>query len=220
MNGGADLGGMMGFCPVIEEQDEPLFHAAWESRALGLTIALGACGEWNIDMSRFARESMHPAEYMQTPYYQIWMEAAVWLMKERSMISETEIQTQSVIDPPKPVKRKLEAPEVNDVLFAGGPANRPPKSAPSWRVGDQIKTLNNHPQTHTRLPRYARDKTGEITKVHGFHVFPDTNSQGLGENPHWLYQVIFKSRDLWGEQGNDIDTISLDLWEPYLRASL
>ncbi len=148
------------------------------------------------------------------------MEAAVWSMKERSMISETEIQTQSVIDPPKPVKRKLEAPEVNDVLFAGGPANRPPKSAPSWRVGDQIKTLNNHPQTHTRLPRYARDKTGEITKVHGFHVFPDTNSQGLGENPHWLYQVIFKSRDLWGEQGNDIDTISLDLWEPYLRASL
>jgi hypothetical protein len=102
MNGGADLGGMMGFGPVIEEQDEPLFHAARESRALGLTIALGACGEWNIDMSRFARESMHPAEYMQTPYYQIWMEAAVWLMKERSMIFETEIQTQSVIAPPNP----------------------------------------------------------------------------------------------------------------------
>ncbi|WP_208990676.1 SH3-like domain-containing protein [Pseudovibrio sp. Tun.PSC04-5.I4] len=67
MNGGADLGGMMGFGPVNEEQNEPLFHAVWEGRALGMTIALGACCQWNLDMSRFARESMQPAEYMQTP---------------------------------------------------------------------------------------------------------------------------------------------------------
>ncbi|HBR38098.1 MAG TPA: nitrile hydratase subunit beta, partial [Sulfitobacter pontiacus] len=35
MNGGADLGGMMGFGPVVQEEDEPLFHAPWEARALG-----------------------------------------------------------------------------------------------------------------------------------------------------------------------------------------
>ena len=104
------------------------------------------------------------------------------------------------------------------MLSAGGPADRPAQGHPVWQVGDRIKTINNHPRTHTRLPRYARDKAGEITKVHGFHVFPDSNASGLGEDPHWLYQVTFTSRDLWGEQGNAADTVSLDLWEPYLKA--
>ena len=51
MNGAQDLGGMMGFGPVVPETDEPPFHAAWEKRALGLTLACGALGEWNIDIS-------------------------------------------------------------------------------------------------------------------------------------------------------------------------
>ena len=191
MNGGADLGGMMGLGPIAIEKDEPLFHADWEKRAFGMTIALGACGQWNIDTSRYTRENMHPADYMLTPYYKIWIDAAVRMMKQRSMISETEIETGNVIDAPAAVKPKLKASDVETVLSA---------------------------RTHTRLPRYARDKAGEITKVHGFHVFPDSNASGLGEDPHWLYQVTFTSRDLWGEQGNAADTVSLDLWEPYLKA--
>ena len=56
MNGAQDLGGMMGFGPIAIEQDEPWFHAEWERRAFGLTLAMGATGSWNIDMSRHARE--------------------------------------------------------------------------------------------------------------------------------------------------------------------
>ncbi|HBM40896.1 MAG TPA: nitrile hydratase subunit beta, partial [Sulfitobacter sp.] len=56
--------------------------------------------------------------------------------------------------------------------------------------------INNHPTTHTRMARYARDKIGTITKVHGFHVFPDSNAQGQGEDPQWLYQVAFSARTL------------------------
>ena len=58
MNGAQDLGGMMGFGPIAIEQDEPWFHAEWERRAFGLTLAMGATGSWNIDMSRHARESL------------------------------------------------------------------------------------------------------------------------------------------------------------------
>src|SRR5215210_4739186 len=54
MNGAQDLGGMMGFGPIQIEQDEPWFHAAWERRAFGLTLAMGATGSWNIDMSQHA----------------------------------------------------------------------------------------------------------------------------------------------------------------------
>ena len=50
---------------------------------------------------------------------------------------------------------------------------------------------NLHPHTHTRLPRYARDKVGTVELVHGCHVFPDSNALRLGEDPQWLYTVRF-----------------------------
>ncbi|MEZ5906533.1 MAG: nitrile hydratase subunit beta [Geminicoccaceae bacterium] len=60
MNGGQDLGGMMGFGPVRPEPGEPVFHAAWERRVFALTLAMARPGGWNIDQSRFARESSIP----------------------------------------------------------------------------------------------------------------------------------------------------------------
>ena len=47
MNGPHDLGGQMGFGPVAPEKNEPLFHAEWEKRALGLTLCCGAFGAWD-----------------------------------------------------------------------------------------------------------------------------------------------------------------------------
>ena len=38
MNGPHDLGGRMGFGPLPLEADEPIFHADWEARALGITL--------------------------------------------------------------------------------------------------------------------------------------------------------------------------------------
>ena len=58
MNGAQDMGGMMGFGPVLPEKDEPVFHAPWERRAFALTLAMGAPGGWNIDQGRAARESL------------------------------------------------------------------------------------------------------------------------------------------------------------------
>ena len=54
----ADLGGQNGHGPVVPEAEGELFHAAWEPRALALTLAMGATGSWNIDMSRSARETL------------------------------------------------------------------------------------------------------------------------------------------------------------------
>eukprot|EP01133_Synstelium_polycarpum_P030840 gene30840-38560_t len=54
----ADLGGLPGFGPVTPEPEGELFHAAWEPRALALTLAMGATGSWNIDASRAVRETL------------------------------------------------------------------------------------------------------------------------------------------------------------------
>jgi len=218
MNGGADLGGMMGFGAVVEEEDEPLFHAPWEERVLGMTIALGACGQWNIDQGRFARESMQPANYMQSSYYQIWLYGITKLLKEHGMINENELTNGKALSPSIPIKKKLLPNDVLATLMAGGPADRKETDSPSFAKGQRVRTINHHPSSHTRLPRYARDKTGVISDIHGVHVFPDSSGQGLGEAPTWLYQVTFTATALWGDDKNAADTVSLDLWQPYLKA--
>ncbi|MDX1400357.1 MAG: nitrile hydratase subunit beta, partial [Kiloniellales bacterium] len=50
MNGPHDLGGLHGLGPVAPERNEPLFHQAWERRVFALTLAMGARGDWTIDM--------------------------------------------------------------------------------------------------------------------------------------------------------------------------
>ena len=82
MNGGADLGGMQGFGPVVDEPEGEFWHAPWEPRVLGLVVALGACGQWNIDQSRHARESLPPADYLRFPYYRIWTEGITGMAEE------------------------------------------------------------------------------------------------------------------------------------------
>jgi nitrile hydratase subunit alpha len=37
---------------------------------------------------------------------------------------------------------------------------------------------------------------------HGCHVFPDAVVAARGEEPHWLYTVVFDGRELWGENGD------------------
>ncbi len=216
MNGGADLGGMHGFGPVIEEENEPHFHSDWESRAMGVVIALGACGQWNIDQSRYSRESLPPADYMRFPYYKIWTLAVSKLLLSRGMVSEEELQSGKMTSPAITVKGRLGAAQVWDGIHSlSGRADREVTSQPAFAVGDAIRTVNKHPTGHTRLPGYARAKDGIITKVLGFHVYPDSSGNDLGDDPQWLYQVRFSARELWGEDKNPHDSVTLDLWEPH-----
>jgi nitrile hydratase len=80
-----------------------------------------------------------------------------------------------------------------------------------------VCTKNIHPRTHTRLPRYARGKSGVIEALRGCHVFPDTVAIGQGENPQWLYTVLFDGRELWGENADATLKVSIEAFEPYLE---
>ncbi|MEM9247716.1 MAG: nitrile hydratase subunit beta [Pseudomonadota bacterium] len=217
MNGGADLGGMMGLGPIAPEADAPNFHAAWEARVMGMVVALGACGAWNIDQSRFARESLPPADYLRFSYYRIWLEGAQRLMLERGMLTEAELTSGTAQAAPVPIRRTLAAQDVRAALDAGGPVDRPPQMPARFTVGDPVRTINEHPDSHTRLPRYARGKAGRIARIHGVHVFADSNARGDGEDPQWLYKVAFEATELWGSRARAGDIVTLDLWEPYLR---
>ncbi|MCX7339152.1 MAG: nitrile hydratase subunit beta [Hyphomicrobiales bacterium] len=217
MNGAQDLGGQMGFGPINPEAHEPLFHGEWERRALAITLAAGAMGHWSIDESRHARESLHPVDYLSSSYYEIWTKALERLLERHGFVSAAERSEGVPLTPSTTPRRVLAADSVRAVLARGGPTSRDKTGAPRFRVGDTVRTIVISPAGHTRLPRYARGKTGVIELLHGAHVFPDSNAHGQGEQPDWLYTVAFGARELWGREADANSVVSIDAWEGYLE---
>jgi nitrile hydratase beta subunit len=219
VNGAHDMGGMHGFGPVEPEPNEPAFHAEWERRAFALTVAMGATGEWNLDQSRFARESLPPREYLAKTYYELWFAGLERLLQARGLVAADEIAAAQALHPPKPVRRTLAAADVATTLGRGGPTVRQATTPARFKVGDRVRARQINPPTHTRLPRYVRGHIGTIERVHGCHVFPDSHAEGLGENPQWLYAVRFEARELWGPDADASAKVSVDAFEPYLDAA-
>lgn len=211
----ADLGGREGFGRVAAETGDLLWHAPWEARALALSLAMGATGAWNIDMSRSARETL--ADYAQLSYYQIWLAALCKLMIERGLVTEAELAAAHVQVEPKPLARMLRASEVSTGLAKGSPTIRPVAGRARFEIGDRVRTRANHVEHHTRLPGYAAGRVGTIERLHGAHVFADTHARGLGEQPQWLYTVAFDGRELWAEAADPGSTVSIDAWDDYLE---
>jgi nitrile hydratase subunit beta len=215
MNGAQDLGGMQSFGPVLPEANEPLFHAQWERRMLGLTLAMGATGAWNIDTSRAARESLPPAQYLSSSYYEIWYAGLRKLLIDAGLATAEEIDFGKAAQPAGPLARVLQAANVKAALSRGSPTERPATHAARFAAGDLVCAKVMNPATHTRLPRYCRGKRGQIVAARGMHVFPDTHALGQGEQPQWLYTVRFAARELWGEE-TSAASVCVDCWEPYL----
>jgi nitrile hydratase len=223
MNGVHDMGGMQCFGPVRLEENEPLFHAPWEKRAMALTLAMGATGQWNIDLSRAVRESLPPAVYLTGGYYETWIRALEILMLQRELVAPGECESGLCTTAGKPVPRILHAGEVAEVLAKGAPSERPATVPARFRQGERVVARNLHPQGHTRLPRYVRGHPGTVQKVHGAHLFADTRAQRLlppfDDTAHWLYTVVFDAQDLWGPDADPTVQVSVEAWEPYLEAA-
>jgi len=211
----ADLGGQDGYGRVIPEPDEELFHATWQRQAFALTLAMGATGAWNLDMSRSARETL--PDYRALSYYAIWLKALEKLVLERGLVSVDELAAGRMLHPARPELAVLRAADVPALLAKGSPTLRPATAPARFAVGEQVRLRAAAPAQHTRLPGYARGKIGRIEQVRGVHVFPDAHAQGLGEQPRWLYTVVFSGAELWGDASTRGQSVSVDAWEPYLE---
>jgi nitrile hydratase len=216
MNGIHDMGGMQGFGRVEPEPNEPPFHSQWEGRALAMNRAMSYAKLWNIDRSRASIEELPPQDYLTMSYYQKWAVRLEKLLLERGFIETDELAAGHALRPGKELPRKLTKDDVPKALTRGSYA-RPTNTPARFAVGDRVRTRNINPKTHTRLPRYARGHVGVIETVRDFCVFPDTVAVGGGENPQWLYTVVFEGRELWGEAAEATLKVSIDAWEPYLE---
>jgi nitrile hydratase len=219
MDGVHDMGGMHGFGKVEPEPNEPVFHAEWEGRTLAITRAMGYAGAWTIDHTRAGIEELPPDVYLTSSYYKKWALRLERLVVAMGLAGADELQAGRALRQGKALARKLAAAEAPDTLTRGSFA-RPASAAARFKPGDRVRTKNIHPETHTRLPRYARGKTGVIEALRGCHVFPDSVVIGEGENPQWLYTVLFEGRELWGESAEPALKVSIEAFEPYLEPAV
>ena len=218
MNGAHDLGGVDGLGPINPEaeNEEPIFHAEWEKRTLGLTIAAAFLGEWNIDTSRHARERQHPVDYLSNSYYENWLAGLETLLLENNIVDKKEITTGKMQFPvaTELQQKRVSANQVAEILQKGGPADMPSTVAQIFSKGDRVRVKLFTSKGHTRAPQYVRGHVGTIGEYYGSHVFPDQSSKGNRIGMH-LYNVYFEGSELW--EPDNTSTVHLDLWQDYLE---
>jgi len=216
MNGIHDMGGMQDMGPVHYEKDEPVFHAPWEGRVYAMDRSLTAFRKWNVDAWRYDIELIPPADYLRMSYYEKWLAAM------RSRILKHGLVTAEELASGRPAPGSTKATPAFTVAMAGEnrrniPSSYDPSVAPLFQVGQRVRARTINPVGHTRLPRYARGKAGEIARDHGVYAFPDSNSLFQGEQRQHLYSVRFTARELWGDSASPRDSVHLDLWDNYLE---
>ncbi len=216
MNGVHDVGGMDGFGAVEPEENEPVFHEAWERRVFALIMFGLARWERGRDSGnlRFQLESLPPTDYLQMSYYERWLTVSVSRLRKNGLVTESELET-GCADPDRP-RPTLLAPSETDALGSG---LLDMNITPRFGASDQVRARNLHPRGHTRLPRYTRGKRGTVVRDNGVYALQDTDEGGqpLGDNPQHVYTVGFAGEELWGDRARARDVVYVDLWEDYLE---
>jgi nitrile hydratase len=207
-----DLGGMHGFGPVEVEPDEPVFHARWERRVLGMVYQVVGFGWASIDAFRHGIERMDPIAYLTAGYYGRWLASLERVVVERGVLRPGDVDARSAGEAVSPPETMPAPPATVPSGFV-----RELDRAPRFRPGDAVRARVASPPGHTRLPRYVAGRRGVVHRVQPPCVFPDTNAHGLGERPQHLYGVRFAAADLWGDGAEPGTWVHVDLFEPYLE---
>lgn len=210
----------------LSQSECAVFKEPWHARALAVTLAAGALGEWNLDSSRHARELLLPSDYLEMSYYERWLAALANLLVEHNLVTEDELAEPDGCGQREDLdSRCLQSANVDKLLSSGGPTLRRCDSPFRFEIGDIVETRNPAENAfrsggHTRLPAYAQGRKGRIETVHGAHVLPDANAHFLGERPEPLYSVRFSADELWGPRAEAAeDEVMIDLWESYLSSA-
>lgn len=214
MNGIHDMGGMDNLGPLEIERDEPVFHASWEGRVYGLVMTWGSWGRWQEWGSfRYALEQIDPVDYLDWSYYEKWFWVHERKALETGLVTAAELAAGSA-------DRSLPVPELTAYSPPTLGSRKLDMDEPAgFKPGDLVRTRELNPPGHIRLPRYVRDKIGEVISDNGVYALQDTDEFGvrLDNTPQHVYTVRFDSQELWGDRGHEKDLIHVDLWEGYLE---
>ena len=173
----------------------------------------------NVDRFRFLIESMPPAEYLSSSYYERWMAGLLAVAEEEGLLDNDQVRAIRAGQIPSTLPAGTEAVSpafVDMILNASSQGARDLSGTPRFVVGDRVRAACRHTPGHVRLPRYVRGHPGEVVKDNGNQLFPDTHAHNGEVELQRLYTVSFRATDLWGEDANALDRVRLDLWDAYL----
>jgi nitrile hydratase beta subunit len=221
MDGIHDLGGKQGYGPIEIDEDEPPFHTDWEAREWGMhqcarTPAI------TIDWWRHCRELISPTDYLERPYFDSWAQTdfstyveSGWISLDEIIAGKSDTTDRDYGEAPSVKSLQQVLDEDHDHAFR---FDAETDAIPVFEIGQPVVTNAHGHEGHTRLPQYARRRSGTIHAHHGAHVFPDLSAKGEETHQH-LYSVMFDAAELWGETATANDKVYLDLWESYLSRS-
>ena len=187
-------GWMHGFGPIVREDNEPVFHDAWEGRVFAMRVATP------VPIPGGARnniEQMDPAAYLTTSYYEKWLHSRIQGLIDAGVLTEAELEARVAFyrnHPEAPVPRRVDP---------GWRAARPGANArlrsprldlplqPQFSPGAAIRVRNTHPPGHTRLPRYVRGKRGVVARYYGVYDFQDAMPPGISATAATLVCCAF-----------------------------
>jgi nitrile hydratase len=213
-----DMGGRTRFfgpLPPIDP-DEPVFAEEWQAKTFALALLANRVAGANLHAFRSAIERVPETEYL-SGYYRRWLASAEILLLDSGILAPGAVEARArrlqgddVPEPPVPEPHKPTMP-------SGGAGNLRSVDEPArYAVGDVVTTRAGVTARHTRLPGYARGKSGTVVALRPAQVFPDTAAAFTGENPQHVYEVRFDSRELWGPDAEP-GTVTVDLYENYLE---
>jgi nitrile hydratase len=218
-----DLGGKQGFGRIDRTESPSAFSDRWEAAVFAIVNALMRGGIiHNTDEFRHAVERIDPISYLSDGYYGRWLGAVETLLIEHGVLTRAQI-TALARRAGAPADARIAArPEARAPQFDYPPsetgAQRSVSHGPAFEAGAQVRCRTVPSTGHTRLPAYARGKTGRVMAVHGAWVLPDTNAHGQGEAAEYLYTVQFSGTELWGAESEPDTVVCLDLFESYLSS--
>ena len=97
---------------------------------LANVIATQAIGWWNGDVSRFARESLPPVQYLSSSYYAIWFAALEKILAQKGLVKDDEVAAGRALHQAPTPPRVFKADIVDGALRKGWPSSRQAQKKP------------------------------------------------------------------------------------------
>ncbi len=212
MDGDHDLGGVMGHGPVTVEQNEPVFHHAWEGLAFALNmVSIGRLRAYNADTYRHSVERV--SQYLSRSYYERLLTGVTTLLVEDGIVERSEIEQLArgkvPLSGPVAPNTQREAPMFSEFE----------STVAKFAVGDLVRVVAGPTPGHTRCPAYLRKARGKIEQVYGLAHVPEVRAHSSVRYREHTYAVIFDAGKLWPEDsGLATDhSVIVEVFESYLE---
>jgi len=202
----------------------------------------------NLDMLRWYRETVHPRNYHNMPYPELWLAAVSYYLStsKRGGVTRADLTSGAV-----PIVSSQELDRADSIRQTGIKEavpgfGRPSASGeftssvysekpttPKFRAGQKVRAVLQSSAGHTREYPYVRGRSGQISMVYpvaspakgtGTGVYEvelaDISSRGLQYFLVPVYSVRYSAADLWGKDFVEPNTfVYADAWETYIEPS-